>query len=484
MEMEKQPDKERISRYGTILVVILVVLTVGLLLAGNQLQFSIILRGEGEMMLDYGSVYTEPGADLDFRGSMFLGGGFVPDVEIVTEGMVDTNTVGVYTVNYTASFFGRNAAAQRTVRVVDRVSPELTLEGDREIFLHPGEAYQEPGYAAWDACDGDITAMVEITEEPDGFCYRVTDESGNLAEVRRTVHYDDPVPPQIFLRGGQHIAVYAGMPFEDPGFSGRDNADGDITASVVTEGDVNIWFTGCYTLTYTVTDSFGNTTVAERTVEVVPRQPPEEVTPEGKVIYLTFDDGPGPYTRGLLAVLAKYDVKATFFVVCNKYEDVVGEIAAAGHAVGIHTACHDYRTIYASEEAYFADLLQVQEMILRQTGQTTSILRFPGGSSNKVSRFNKGIMTRLTAAVQAVGFQYFDWNVDSKDAGGAKTATEVYRNVTRGIGNRKVAVVLQHDIKGFSVDAVERIIKWGLDHGYTFRALDVTSPAAQHHLNN
>jgi peptidoglycan/xylan/chitin deacetylase (PgdA/CDA1 family) len=281
-----------------------------------------------------------------------------------------------------------------------------------------------------------------------------------------------------------YLRWYAGVPFADPGFTASDNADGDVTALVLTEGAVNIWFPGCYTLTYMVTDSYGNTTSVKRVVQVDPQSPPVEIEPEEKVIYLTFDDGPGPYTRQLLAILAKYDAKATFFVVCNKYEDIVSEIAAAGHAVGIHTACHEYRTIYASEEAYFADLQQVQDMILRQTGQTTTLLRFPGGSSNKVSRFNKGIMTRLTAAVQAAGFQYYDWNVDSNDAGGAKTATEVYRNVTRGIGSRKVAVVLQHDIKGFSVDAVERILKWGLEHGYSFEALDMTSPAAQHKLNN
>ena len=74
--------------------------------------------------------------------------------------------------------------------------------------------------------------------------------------------------------------------------------------------------------------------------------------------------------------------------------------------------------------------------------------------------------------------------MSSGDAGGAKTAEQVYENVINGIGNRKVAIVLQHDTKGYSVDAVEKIIRWGLENGYIFQALNQSSPSAAHSLNN
>jgi hypothetical protein len=74
--------------------------------------------------------------------------------------------------------------------------------------------------------------------------------------------------------------------------------------------------------------------------------------------------------------------------------------------------------------------------------------------------------------------------VDSNDAGGAKTADEVYRNVINGCKSRTASVVLQHDIHGYSVDAVERIIQWGLANGYTFEALTPNSPTAHHPINN
>ena len=74
--------------------------------------------------------------------------------------------------------------------------------------------------------------------------------------------------------------------------------------------------------------------------------------------------------------------------------------------------------------------------------------------------------------------------MDSNDAGGAKDWEDVYDNLKKGVQGRRISVVLQHDIKGFSVDAVERFIIWALDNGYTFRKLDMTSPTAHHGVNN
>ena len=159
-------------------------------------------------------------------------------------------------------------------------------------------------------------------------------------------------------------------------------------------------------------------------------------------------------------------------------------IVDEGHAIAIHCTEHEYQKIYASEDAYFSDMENMQNIIFEHTGVKTQLVRFPGGSSNTVSRFNPGIMTRLTKALRARGYQYYDWNVDSNDAGGATTADKVYENVVNGCKNRRVSVVLQHDVKKYSVEAVERIILWGLENGYTFLPLDLTSPHAHHGVNN
>ena len=93
-------------------------------------------------------------------------------------------------------------------------------------------------------------------------------------------------------------------------------------------------------------------------------------------------------------------------------------------------------------------------------------------------------MTALSKSVTAKGFKYFDWNVLSGDAGGTTSTAKVYANVINGVRNKSVAVVLQHDVKGFSVNAVEKIIIWGKNNGYTFAPLTADSPTVHQHINN
>jgi peptidoglycan/xylan/chitin deacetylase (PgdA/CDA1 family) len=93
-------------------------------------------------------------------------------------------------------------------------------------------------------------------------------------------------------------------------------------------------------------------------------------------------------------------------------------------------------------------------------------------------------MSVLVGEVERRGFQYADWNLSSGDAGGASTADQVYDNVVSRLGDGRY-IVLQHDVKGFSVDAVERIIQYGQANGYIFLPLTNDSPFLAHHgVNN
>ena len=74
--------------------------------------------------------------------------------------------------------------------------------------------------------------------------------------------------------------------------------------------------------------------------------------------------------------------------------------------------------------------------------------------------------------------------MDSNDAGGTTTSTGVYNNVVSAVAKRKTSVVLMHDIKGYTVNAIEDIIVWGLENGYTFKALTADSPTCHHGINN
>ena len=204
------------------------------------------------------------------------------------------------------------------------------------------------------------------------------------------------------------------------------------------------------------------------------------------IIYLTFDDGPGDYTNALLDVLEKYDVKATFFVTGRGDDDVIKREFDEGHRVALHTWSHNYSYIYSSIDNYFADLDQVADRVKRITGENAELIRFPGGSSNTIStRYDRRtrIMTTLTREVETRGYQYFDWNVDSDDAGRARTPDEVFNNVTSRL-KAGPNVVLQHDIKDYSVDAVERIIEYGQSHNFYFDKLSGDSFTAHHSVNN
>lgn len=205
-----------------------------------------------------------------------------------------------------------------------------------------------------------------------------------------------------------------------------------------------------------------------------------------KIIYLTFDDGPGPYTAKLLDVLKKYDTKATFFVTNAGDDDLIAREHNEGHTVALHSYTHNYSYIYSSVNNYFEDLYNVQARVKNITGDTTTLVRFPGGSSNLVSASYDGgshIMSYLTSELTNRGFTYFDWNISSGDAGGTTSSEEVYENVINSL-KPDFSIVLQHDIKEFSVNAVEDIIKYGKANGYTFKKLDKNSFTAHHGVNN
>ena len=452
----------------------------------NRFELKLDLRGEEHVVLEYGTHYEEQGAEAWFYGTHLLPRGVEVDVRRIGE--VNDSVVGTYVIRYEATHEQWHEERTRTVVIKDTVAPKIWLAETPGSYVIPGDKYREEGFMARDNYDGDLTDMVKKTVLKDRIIYEVADSSGNRDQVVRDIVYYDPIPPVLLLEGESSITIKEGQPYREPGYCASDNCDGNLTGQVQITGTVNTDKPGTYQLFYTVEDSFGNKDTQVRTVLVKAKPKPKpqqpEATPSGKVIYLTFDDGPSKYTEQLLEVLKKYHVKATFFVVKTSYTHLIDDIVEQGHSIGAHSYSHEYKTIYSGEEAYFADLGKILDLIESCSGSDTKLIRFPGGSSNTTSRFNEGIMSRLTNEVVNRGFRYFDWNVDSFDAGGAKTADEVYKNVINGIKGRRVSVVLQHDTKRYSVEAVEKIIIWGLENGYTFLPLKEDSPTAAHDLRN
>lgn len=179
-------------------------------------------------------------------------------------------------------------------------------------------------------------------------------------------------------------------------------------------------------------------------------------------VYLTFDDGPSANTEEILEVLERYDVKATFFVLGK--EDAVSKerllkIANAGHSIGMHSYSHVYSDIYASKEAFMEDFEKIREYIRTSTGIESEIYRFPGGSSNSVSKVP---METLTDLLEEEGVRVFDWNISSKDASGkGLTAAQIASNCLEGIEDKQHVIILMHDAaeKDATVEALPRVIE-------------------------
>lgn len=114
------------------------------------------------------------------------------------------------------------------------------------------------------------------------------------------------------------------------------------------------------------------------------------------------------------------------------------------------------------------------------------IIRFPGGSSNTVSKFNKGIMSYLTRDVVSNGYHYFDWNVDSGDAWNARNSYEVYNNVIYNLSMNRSNVVLMHDFSGNykTLNALDDIIRTARNNGYVFDKITYNTPMIVHSVNN
>ena len=473
------------------IVLLLCILVVSAVVAGvfcvgiftPDYQMQIQLNGERIVIVERGADYSDPGASAALLNRGKDTGNQIP-VTVSTN--VDTQTLGTYTVCYTASFEKCVGTAYRRVKVIDPDKPVITLSEDPERSPVDGEPYREEGYTAADNLDGDITDRVERVESDGIITYTVSDSAGNTAIAVRNIDNTDTLAPKLSLNGYNTVTLKLGDEYVEAGFMAMDNRDGDLTEKVKVSGSYNTKKAGRYALTYSVTDRHGNSTSKTRVIFVKDPSVTRVNDPNkgSKFIYLTFDDGPGAHTDRLLDILAKYNVPATFFVVNTGYIDTIKRTSAEGHTVAIHSVTHNFRQIYASEEAFFNDIYQMQDIIQYHTGKTAKLLRFPGGGSNTVSRFNRGIMSRLTKMVEEEGFVYFDWNVDCNDAGGARSASEVYQNVVLGVTGKTEAVVLMHDIKQYSVDAVEKIILWGLDNGYTFLPLTENSPTCHHRIKN
>ncbi|MGN1101952.1 MAG: polysaccharide deacetylase family protein [Huintestinicola sp.] len=225
-------------------------------------------------------------------------------------------------------------------------------------------------------------------------------------------------------------------------------------------------------LRYIETDRFyNNMTEDGKSYDGLYAERAEYSVTEGKVAYLTFDDGPSKYTRQILDILKKNDIKATFFITgwCTEgKENILKQVADEGHTVGLHSWSHDYDGIYSSTDRWLEDFARVYRKVYAVTGQRPWCFRFPGGSYNN---FNRDTADDIIAEMDRRGFAFYDWNAATADASTSATYDSCLENIRNSI-NADHEVVLMHDSLKLTPEYLQDVIDYISGQGYTFETLD------------
>lgn len=404
------------------------------------------------------------------------------NIDVSIDSNVDTSKLGNYQVVYIAKYKNKSKEFNVDIRVVDTEAPIIETSKD-SLSICPNASEFNIDYKAYDNYDGDLTGNVFKNVVDDILTLSVNDSSNNLGSKDIALVREDLEGPTISINGNSTMYLPIGSSYSEKGAVASDNCDGDVSSNISISGGVDTSKTGTYSVTYTAIDSSGNSSSATRNVYVYGSNGNGD-----KVVYLTFDDGPSAYTGELLDILARYNVKATFFVTNRNpgYNHFIKRAFDEGHTIALHTSSHNYSQVYSSVDAYFNDLNAINETVKNITGNYSYLIRFPGGSSNTVSRnYSIGIMSTLSNMVTERGYKYFDWNVSSSDADGRNHPSSDYsNNIINGISGKSMSIVLQHDTNINSIRSVSTVIEYGLSHGYTFLPLDMTSPVVHHKINN
>ncbi|GIN74657.1 hypothetical protein J14TS2_51320 [Bacillus sp. J14TS2] len=189
---------------------------------------------------------------------------------------------------------------------------------------------------------------------------------------------------------------------------------------------------------------------------------------EAKIVYLTFDDGPSPYTDQLLDLLNQYQMKATFFMLgpeMKSYPAAVQRMVDEDFAVGMHGITHEAEQIYQSPKAPLKEMLESQKILEDLTGIHSSLIRLPYGSIPYLTM-------DMRVHLDQQGFKIWDWNIDSedwalKDKRFVNKVIQATANVSK-VG--EAPIILLHD-KPETIQHLPQILQYLQKNNYQTRVL-------------
>ncbi|KMY31394.1 peptidoglycan N-acetylglucosamine deacetylase [Lysinibacillus xylanilyticus] len=202
--------------------------------------------------------------------------------------------------------------------------------------------------------------------------------------------------------------------------------------------------------------------------EVIKEEPEIEkklsIRPLGKVVYLTFDDGPSQLTGQFLDVLKEHDVKATFFMqganLQNKnFQDNVRRATSEGHYVGAHSMTHNSKRLY-TDGKFVEEMNETIAIIHDITGENPKLVRAPYGSVPGLD--NEQLRNQIAKA----NIKIWDWTVDSLDWKLKNNPYQIVENIKNGT-SRDIEVVLMHEVRQ-TLQVLPNIISFYKERGYKF----------------
>ncbi|MGG4495480.1 polysaccharide deacetylase family protein [Brevibacillus reuszeri] len=202
----------------------------------------------------------------------------------------------------------------------------------------------------------------------------------------------------------------------------------------------------------------------------------EEVRPTGKIVFLTFDDGPSDLTGKFLDVLRQHGVTATFFMQGSQLQrkslqSDVKRAVREGHYVGGHSMTHQYKKLY--EEGQFVSEMKANLALIHDiTGENPHLVRPPYGS---VPGLND---KKLRDQIAKEGMKIWDWTIESNDWNLKDQPEQIVENIKKAT-KVDLEVVLMHE-KPQTLQVLPEIIAFYQEKGYRF---GVYTDAAHFHLN-
>ncbi|MEK4146860.1 polysaccharide deacetylase family protein [Robertmurraya sp. FSL W8-0741] len=189
----------------------------------------------------------------------------------------------------------------------------------------------------------------------------------------------------------------------------------------------------------------------------------------GKVVYLTFDDGPhSTASEKILNLLNQYHAKATYFMLKPNIEQnphIVKKVAESGHSIGAHGVTHDVSKIYHSPENFASEMNETLDAIFDKSNLNSRLIRAPYGSKPYIT-------SPFREVIERDHFILWDWNIDSEDwkMPRGEYVNNVIQQVNQYVGKRPL-VVLMHE-KPTTANHLEELLSYFHENGYEMKAID------------